>query len=812
MQKIVYANRRAFDKPKQYINAIYTLIEGDIYSNNEVIKYIRLDELPLRFINELIGSNGTSYYEQSDIGEQILTGKFYVDYDMGIIRFNDFDELPASFQITYKGLGSVLLSSDVAEMTTPNTYDTVKMTGRDIDTLRTNGVYYGYDVFSEEFKNINPSGLPDGVPETNFAFIEVNEYTINKDLPDRKVVVQKIFFLKEAENLSELYVNSGYTRVLDFNTYGEDEEIYTDYSYHSLEDRLDEIQNHLNNIDISIINLTGRMTTAEQNIQEIIDNQAAETHFRGYYNALGDLDPTILLNPRLGDYAYVAQSAQTYKNLATKQCTLDTSTAFITYVDTSADWDWIRRGAKVEGDGIAENTIVVNDPFRNASNEVVIELSSNPTSSGQEDIFFINSYLYLESFDTPSTTNNRWDFYIQGPTGFWQDSNQLIPNQTVEPGELPNIRRASDSANPMGNAGTTDEYARIDHIHIWQIDPGNINTTYIRTVDGVPLSRLEDTTSPANIRVEDEIHSNEAVTADEISNIRITGKYLLTNVSRDAFSGQFVPFIQDTNKAILIVEQLPGTTEVRQSAYLFNADYSPMDLLYSERNNGITRITPSAWQSIIKPTTERMFKDGFKCYSIQEVTGAGGLTPTITFPTGSTCLINFNINTIKSLYKNDINYLITNGDLISSANKTITLTLPTEVTELGYEIDLYFQDNTPNITATNNRLRSFVVNKGYSNPYIILSLPYSRQPIPTNYQVGNWYYSEVDNMLCTVELDAFIPISVVFMGRYRIYKESNILKSEIIRMAEIGYSKLPFSIDDIHENSQIIAGQIINWL
>jgi hypothetical protein len=50
------------------------------------------------------------------------------------------------------------------------------------------------------------------------------------------------------------------------------------------------------------------------------------------------------------------------------------------------------------------------------------------------------------------------------------------------------------------------------------------------------------------------------------------------------------------------------------------------------------------------------------------------------------------------------------------------------------------------------------------------------------------------------------------MGRYRIYKESNILKSEIIRMAEIGYSKLPFSIDDIHENSQIIAGQIINWL
>lgn len=112
---IIYANKRKKGEEKP----ITRLYDITISHNAEEPDYFRLDEVPLRYIKNIIkcDANGaeTNIILQEQIGGVPTTGKFVVNYDMGTIYVNDADNV-RKIKVSYLGTGSVLLASDVNEL------------------------------------------------------------------------------------------------------------------------------------------------------------------------------------------------------------------------------------------------------------------------------------------------------------------------------------------------------------------------------------------------------------------------------------------------------------------------------------------------------------------------------------------------------------------------------------------------------------------------------------------------------------------------------------------------------------------------
>lgn len=115
MNNIIYANKRK----KGEENPITKVYEIIISHNIDEPDYFRLDEVPLRYIKNVIkcDANGdeTNIILQEQIGGTPTAGKFVVNYDMGLIYCNESDNI-GKIKVSYLGTGSVLLASDVNEL------------------------------------------------------------------------------------------------------------------------------------------------------------------------------------------------------------------------------------------------------------------------------------------------------------------------------------------------------------------------------------------------------------------------------------------------------------------------------------------------------------------------------------------------------------------------------------------------------------------------------------------------------------------------------------------------------------------------
>lgn len=115
MNNIIYANKRK----KGEENPITKVYEIIISHNIDEPNYFRLDEVPLRYIKNVIkcDANGdeTNIILQEQIGGTPTVGKFVVNYDMGLIYCNESDNI-GKIKVSYLGTGSVLLASDVNEL------------------------------------------------------------------------------------------------------------------------------------------------------------------------------------------------------------------------------------------------------------------------------------------------------------------------------------------------------------------------------------------------------------------------------------------------------------------------------------------------------------------------------------------------------------------------------------------------------------------------------------------------------------------------------------------------------------------------
>lgn len=109
---INYANKRKKGEEVYLTKEDYILTE----KNCE----IRLDEVPLRYINTIEDSTGLVLKEQ--LSGEPLINYFVVDYATGIIKFNELNASNVnSVIINYYGTGSVWLAEDANKSATENT-------------------------------------------------------------------------------------------------------------------------------------------------------------------------------------------------------------------------------------------------------------------------------------------------------------------------------------------------------------------------------------------------------------------------------------------------------------------------------------------------------------------------------------------------------------------------------------------------------------------------------------------------------------------------------------------------------------------
>lgn len=108
---INYANKRKKGEEVYLTREDYILTE----KNCE----IRLDEVPLRYINTIEDSKGLILKEQ--LSGEPLINYFVVNYDTGIIKFNELNASNVnSVTINYYGTGSVWLAEDASKSATGN--------------------------------------------------------------------------------------------------------------------------------------------------------------------------------------------------------------------------------------------------------------------------------------------------------------------------------------------------------------------------------------------------------------------------------------------------------------------------------------------------------------------------------------------------------------------------------------------------------------------------------------------------------------------------------------------------------------------
>lgn len=108
---INYANKRKKGEEVYLTKEDYILTEKNCT--------IRLDEVPLRYINTIEDSKGLLLKEQ--LSGEPLINYFVVNYDTGIIKFNELNASNInSVIINYYGTGSVWLAEDANKYSTDN--------------------------------------------------------------------------------------------------------------------------------------------------------------------------------------------------------------------------------------------------------------------------------------------------------------------------------------------------------------------------------------------------------------------------------------------------------------------------------------------------------------------------------------------------------------------------------------------------------------------------------------------------------------------------------------------------------------------
>lgn len=85
---------------------------------------VRLDEVPLRYINKIYVLTDNEELTDVTLSEQLsgnpTSGSFVVDYETGLVKFNAFDGLN-KVKITYYGTGSVWLAEDAIQAKSSST-------------------------------------------------------------------------------------------------------------------------------------------------------------------------------------------------------------------------------------------------------------------------------------------------------------------------------------------------------------------------------------------------------------------------------------------------------------------------------------------------------------------------------------------------------------------------------------------------------------------------------------------------------------------------------------------------------------------